>query len=346
MRVWPPPIRNRSLRPIAVRARRSAGHIPSGDLIAPFDEFQSALRNASAEERRILRAGRRSPSPIDQISAAVAARLVLARRMSTLELKRYLQHLQGRYYAAVGATAYGRYQASVPKDVFDNPDKLWAEVETISYRLRLAYAISYLRDQYIDRIMKACFYGFLIGTLQFFALLAWEQFSSGPRLFLLNYVMIALAGWAGALTSIVRRASRVLSIGPLDEDPVIQANALHQGFWSTSFGALTGPVFALVLVVVLMCSAINIGDLAPHFVNCGPTCANPDFVVFGYRYNIGGPADGAKLLLFAFIAGFAERLVPDMLDRLSQSVDGKSRRPHCPPGVHPGVDGAAGHEAL
>ena len=308
---------------LGLRSRRRAS---SAELIAPFCEFAEALQAASPEERRILRAGWRSPSTIDQISAAVSARLILARGMKKPELIRYLQHLQNRYLAAVGPSTFARYQSGIPKDVFDNDEKLRAELETISHRLRLAYSISHVRDRYVASIRWMCTIALGVGMVAVGGILLVEQFGLKENLFLLNYAVVGLAGFGGALTSIARRSNALASQGPLAEDPVIQASTLQQGRASLLLAGLTGPAFALVMLLVLMSGVIKIEHVTPAFkaIECAARyCGRPDFEIFGYGYNV-DDLDQAKLLLFAFVSGFAEQLVPDVLDRFTRRVGQES----------------------
>lgn len=308
------------VRRVRLQPRR---RVTGADLIAPLSEFAEALLAADPDERLILRAGRRSPSPVDQIAAAVAARLILARRMSRPELVRYLQHLQNRYLAAVGPSTYSRYHSGVPKEVFEDIEKLRAEVETISHRLRMAYAITTVRDKAVADVRAFCMIGFALGLIAIVALLGAQQFLMKQSLFLFNYVVVALAGWGGALTSIARRSNTPLAFGPLAEDPVVQASALKEGRWSILFAGLMGPVFALVMLLVLMCGAVKLDGLTPSFspVDCRIACDHPDFRIFRFGYDLVGDFASAKLLLLAFVAGFAERLVPDVLDRFANNFD-------------------------
>ncbi len=298
---------------------------PTAELIASFVDIAQAVTVATPEEQQIIRAGRRSPSVVDQIGAAILARLVLARGMKLPELVRYVQHLQNRYLSAVGASAYARYAAGAPSDVFTDEDKLRAELQTLSYRLRLAYAVSHTRDHELSNIRTWCFW-FLLAAFGFvLCAVAWQDYYQTSRP-LLNYAIVAMIGFGGALTSIARRADKILSTGPLSEDPVIQASALDQGRASLFVAGLTGPIFALILLLLFMTDAFSVGGLTPKFTGreCQGACAMMDFRVFQFQFSLQGAIDGAKLGLWAFIAGFAEQFVPDVLDRFTKVSDRKA----------------------
>jgi hypothetical protein len=74
---------------------------------------------------------------------------------------------------------------------------------------------------------------------------------------------------------------------------------------------VTGGVFALVLYVLFLSGLLQ-GDLSPHFA-----CATEPFTSFG-RFADCAPStnsDVAMALVWAFVAGFAEHFVPNVLDR-------------------------------
>ena len=301
----------------------------SAQLIAPIGEFEDAVRLAEPSVARLLRAGRRSSSAADQIGAAVQARLTLAERMSTEELVRYVQHLQNRYRIAVSQTTYSRYLEGVPKTVFENRDALWAELKTLSYRLRLVYTISYIRDQHLALIRKWCF-RFLMASFSFVIFAVGYQEWSSTSSALLNYLIVGVMGLGGALTSIARRANGVFVSSPLEDDPVIQASALEQGAASLFIAGLTGPVFALILLIIFLSGALSVGDLTPRFLHMLPPGAMrpADFRIFQYVFWLNDRFDAAKLLLWSFVSGFAEQIVPDVLDKFAKIPERKGRGAH------------------
>jgi len=301
--------------------RRPARRALSAQLIAPIGEFVEAERAASPAVARILRAGRRSHSEIDQIGAAISARLTLAKKMTDAELVRYIQHLQNRYRAAVGAATYARYMEGVPTDMLDNPKKRWAELQTLSYRLRLAYSITHVRDSRLAFIRLVCTWGLVIALGVVVGAIFYRELSSSHPI--VNFMIVAAVGLGGALTSIARRANQIVSSSPLDDDPVIQASALQQGLNSLYIAGLTGPIFALTVLVIFMADALKVGELTPTFQHavCTAHCDTPDFRIFQYVFWFNSRADAAKMLLWAFAAGFAEQLVPDVLDRFTKAAD-------------------------
>ncbi|HEY2660868.1 MAG TPA: hypothetical protein VGI79_14195 [Caulobacteraceae bacterium] len=305
----------------------------TAQLIASKVDFDLAMEWADMPEIRkidgatgaMLKAGRASRSVVDQIGAAITARLILATKMSDDELVRYVQHLQNRYAVAVGPAAYARYAAGIPKNVFDDYKKLWAELQTLSYRLRLAYSITHMRDKYLYQIRTSCFTFLSLSLAIILVVIVYQQFESTSNP-VLNFMTVATVGFGGALTSIARRANQLLSSSPLEDDPVIQASAMQQGRASLFIAALTGPIFALTLLLIFMTTAFNLGDLTPKFheAACDAAgCGEPDFRIFKYAFWLDKPFDAAKLATWAFISGFAEQFVPDVLDRFATAATKK-----------------------
>jgi hypothetical protein len=295
----------------------------SAELIASEVEFETAARIAGEDERAIMDKARASTNVLDQMSAAIYARMILAQHMSDVELVRYVQHLQLRYEAAAGETAYAKYKATVPDDVYKDPVKLRAELQTLSYRLRLAYAVSHKRDRALSNIRQRCWM-FLGVALAFVLAAVLYQGVTGESPPVLNYAIIAAIGFGGSITSIARRAHQLLSSSPLSEDPVVQVSALDEGAASLRIAAITGPVFALVVLLIFMSSGLKIDGLTPEFVSAAPHGGNPmDFRIFNHEVWLKDGVDGAKLAVWAFVSGFAEQFVPDVLDRFANAGSGK-----------------------
>ena len=304
------------------RSSSSNGDLPvrveTYQLIASKVDYDRASLVASADQRKIIIDGQQSPHVIDQIGAAVMVRQVLAEQMGHEELVRYVQHLQGRYQAVVGDATFARYNGQVPKDVLDVDAKLRAELGTLSYRLRLCYSISYIKDQYLSKIRMYCGWALLFSFLAVIAAITYQVYSNTPSA-VLNFVIVAFVGFGGALTSISRRANQIVASNPLDDDPIIEASAIQNGSASLVVAALTGPIFATILLVIFMTGGFSLGDMTPIIHVCPPKYNGYDFEVLNYHLCADGYANAAKIVFWSFLAGFAEQFVPDVLDRFSKA---------------------------
>ena len=85
----------------------------------------------------------------------------------------------------------------------------------------------------------------------------------------------------------------------------------------------TGGVFAIVLYV-LFSTGLAEGIIFPKFNELATAAGT--LSEFASRIHPGTTQDWAKLLIWSFIAGFAERFVPDTLDRLIARSDEKQKR--------------------
>ncbi len=119
-------------------------------------------------------------------------------------------------------------------------------------------------------------------------------------------ITVIYSGVIGGFISSQRRMQMV----PSDGDPLSSIYTLQNGRSFYWFAPLTGAVFAVVLMLMFASGVIQ-GSIFPTF-------KHPE-VHEGLRFEgmmPTGAASYALLFLWSFIAGFAERFVPDALDRL------------------------------
>ncbi|MDQ3287116.1 MAG: hypothetical protein M3Q42_02435 [Pseudomonadota bacterium] len=123
---------------------------------------------------------------------------------------------------------------------------------------------------------------------------------------------MAVAGSIGAAVSTVERLYR---LDP-KEDPFKMSLALDSAWFTLLLAPVLGAIFALVLFLIFRAGLIE-GILFPHFGACwdflsiklapAPNAACEQIV----------PRAMAMLIAWGFLAGWAERLVPDVLDKLA-----------------------------
>jgi hypothetical protein len=78
---------------------------------------------------------------------------------------------------------------------------------------------------------------------------------------------------------------------------------------------LVGAIAAATLYVIFAAGLIK-GDMFPLFHLSAVNPRPDDFDNFVNNWQPVAPIDYAKAIVWAFIAGFSERFVPDMLERL------------------------------
>lgn len=302
------------------------------ELISSNVEFLRAEAIADAKDRRAIRFGRRSTNICDQISSSGMVRLILSKTMTDDDLSRYVQQLQGRYRSAAGATAYANYSKGVPANALSDRKAMDAELRTLLNRLRLVYCVTAMRDQKLSTIRNI--FGGVIGVITLFFLVRHMMLPTFQKLMgalsvgvddsypISNCLEIALLGLAGAATSIVRRAGKIVRADPLQDDPVVQVSALEKGLESLIVAALCGPIFALLMLMIFMSGAVTMPGLTPTFGRDGtyPHCSQFELFKQCVAFT-NDPTNAPKMGLWAFVAGFAEQLVPDVLNRFTKKTE-------------------------
>jgi hypothetical protein len=278
----------------------------------------------SAETLGVIRAGFASRLPGEQIAAAVELRAQLARDYDVERLRPLVDHLQERLTTLEGPGAAAA--ADQPADG-DERSRLLGRALSLLERLKLSYSFISERDAGVDRIRRWCLaiLGLMFLVLLVVAMLwnAIGKASASPSLLLvvnsaLNYGMLMAVAAAGAVVSIMQRTNLQAVQGSGGSDPVAQISALRQGVSGVLVAGLVGPTLAVLLVPIFAGGVLNVSGLTPAFE---PSCAGgggpmANFKLIDHCVSLKAPADAARLVVWAFLAGFAERLVPDVLDRL------------------------------
>lgn len=133
-------------------------------------------------------------------------------------------------------------------------------------------------------------------------------------------VMMGAAGSVGAAASTVQRLYR---LDPR-HDPFKMSLALESAWVNMFLAPALGAVFALVLLMIFRAGLID-GSAIPNFdVGWTLLSSEPRSDVQS-EYAGMGERDVALLIAWGFLAGWAERLVPDVLDKLAPKVTADAR---------------------
>jgi hypothetical protein len=141
-----------------------------------------------------------------------------------------------------------------------------------------------------------------------------------------------ILGVLGGLISIFRRMQSAVSKDALLTDPVHDLGGLAFGYVGLTVALLSGGVFAII--IYLLMKSQMFGDkmsLFPGFLDCdkGPLCAASKadgiFADIATALGLKTCSDLAKMLVWAFLSGFSERLVPDVLDRIAATSQKKTK---------------------
>lgn len=285
----------------------------------------------------------RDREPSEQIAAAVELRKQLLHLpiFDDARTKRLILHLRERYATALGTVAaekYARTQINLDAPETTTSD-LKAEADSLLEQLKLIYTLSSERDNLLAR-MRRCALFLLAGLF----VLMWVVSQLAPGLpdnataaqtgayfgfnDALNVTVLAVVGAAGAMVSLLRRTEDVAKATAADVDPVRQVSALQQGITAVFISAFVGAAVAFVLLALFTMGQAAyeqfippvLSALFPAVVECKPTESAGCMQLIDSRIRFDGPANMAKMLIWAFIGGFAEQLVPDILDRITRAA--------------------------
>jgi hypothetical protein len=230
-----------------------------------------------------------------------------------------------RYRDIVGDTRYAYYTQSAPPDPkTSSAEDLRADVRSIADRIHYLLATVTAREKMRNRLSLFLGLVMIAAALIVLAPALTLQHEMLPLLSsacaedtycvkLSAFELVALAGLFGGFVSVQQRLQSTT-----DVDPFFKRLELSAGWGSIVLIApLMGMVFAIVLFEIFVSGAVS-GTLLPNFVKIDPTKVDPStFRSFGAGSTPATPADWAKLAVWGFAAGFAERLVPDVVSRLA-----------------------------
>jgi hypothetical protein len=252
--------------------------------------------------------------------------LLLARLQPPEKLPRKVWNLRSRYRDVAGLREYEAYLASKPPDLAGKAEELdlRADIEYLLGELHLRYAITPFREKTRDWLSKWVAYLTLIGLMWvvLFTVLANRGLVSIKTTTL---TVVLFVGAMGGLVSMQQRFQSASAEG----DPIHNVSELMHGWFSIFLSPISGAIFATVLYLIMTAGLLE-GALFPKIVAFTPENSAKiivlDFLKFLLETGPSTSADYAKLLVWSFIAGFAERFVPDTLSRfiVKKETDSKA----------------------
>jgi hypothetical protein len=140
-----------------------------------------------------------------------------------------------------------------------------------------------------------------------------DQFVPSEAIF-----VVLCAGLVGGFISVQQRLQQ-----PTEVDPLYKWLELDASGESLLISPVIGMIFAMVLYAIFVGGFLK-GDLFPTFLDCVTKgvstvpidCQKDGLASLTYAATPDIPASWAKLTVWAFAAGFLERLVPDILTRI------------------------------
>jgi len=233
--------------------------------------------------------------------------LLLTRKQPLEKLSRKVWSLRSRYRDVAGLKEYEAYLASKPPDLAatTKEEELRADIEFLLGELYLRYAImpirEKVRDQITGKVARYMFFAIMLVVLSFYA--SFNASSAGRISIEMAMVMIVL--FSGAVGGLVSMQQRYQSV-PSEGDQIDSVSELAHGFLTTFTPLFSGAIFALILFFLISAGWLK-GELFPNTEGL--------FRKAHTFFDFLGTPDYAKLVIWSFVAGFAERFVPDTLSR-------------------------------
>ena len=303
---------------------------PAGTVV---QELVAAQLAAVAEANGIIARSERGYIAWADIYRLEQAMLKLA---SLPELRRKAWSLRRDFSEIAGQDRYAAYLAANPPDAASAPEEdLRADLEQVLQEIHWLYTVLPVQEQVrtllVRRTVAVTAWVFGVLLLVVLVQLALE----GRDVRLQPITLVVAAGSFGGLISTIRR----IQTTPLDENVVRGLLGMSRSMWSVYLSPPFGAVFAIVLLLLFKANLLS-GELFPQFcaafdgAGAVPTTqpATCPTIMPTFRETLAylrpvDTADYAKLVVWAFIAGFAEQLVPDALSRIASRVPEGSSTP-------------------
>jgi hypothetical protein len=241
------------------------------------------------------------------------------------------------YRELVGQQQYAVYTASKPPNEAEAAiDDVRADLDRLLDSLHWSYALTPILQRLrngIIRFVGNCVLWGAVGLL----LLAWRSLIQDQTL-IATLLVLMVAGSVGGFVSLQQRIQNTPS-----GDPLLAIFELENGKFSLYLAPVSGAIFAVLLYFIFLGNLLS-GVIFPENLT-------PFHFYWGVQKTAWGVVPGAnpvafvdyaKLVVWSFIAGFAERFVPDTLDRLvnrAQAAQGPAPPAPPPPPPAQGVPG-------
>ncbi len=235
--------------------------------------------------------------------------------------------IRERFREIACSTVYDKYaDSNFPRDT-DTPAKLAlvrADLTRLLDVLHWYYSLIPMRERMRKSLTLRCIAYVVFYTATLAVILAVCHRYRAE--FFAMITGVVYWGILGGFVSSQRRMQRI----PNDGDPLISVFGLDSAGYYLWLSPLLGAIFAVVLALMFIAGILE-GSVFPKFYSpmdhYGLT-----FFTFTWTTLPTAGSEYAKLFVWAFLAGFAERLVPDSLDRLSTKL---TPSPGKKPPLHP-----------
>ena len=251
--------------------------------------------------------------------------------------------VEDRFRRVVPKGTRATYEASVPPKidpVWKSPEYVRDQVRVMLDMIHANYMLNMGREASVKRLKLLIFFEIWINLAVLMGLFIYFE---KENQYFMGLTIIASVGVLGAILSVSNRLQTAVELDAMAQDGIYELLALRMGWVGVLVSTFMGGAFALVLFCLVradVTSTILPGSGSAQRDNIGlseltrqsePPVNVNTLVSMKMERSIPGsqPAEVAKalglsemdfykMLLFALLAGFAERLVPDILNRLSK----------------------------
>ncbi|WP_165250367.1 hypothetical protein [Paludisphaera soli] len=237
--------------------------------------------------------------------------LAISRLQPIDRLRRDVWAHRDRLRDVAGHARYDAYLASTPPDPQAASEaEVRADLEHLIGELHWYYGLQPVRERFRIRFIRYVSTLLFVLATAFIGYLAIVHREHNPSL-----VLVLFTGLVGATMSVLHRMEQVQGGG----DPIASSLAWEQAQGSLFLAPFSGAIFAAILYLIFGAGLVK-GSAFPEIVTAGAEMAGRGgYLPFPEFVRATGPASGLdwfKLLIWSFAAGFAERLVPDSIDRI------------------------------
>ncbi len=254
------------------------------------------------------------------IGDAILFERMLIRLLPEAYLRRKASGLRERFRRLIEPEEYQFYLESGPPDPLQGDlAQLRTDVDEVLNRINYIYVISPFKEEMRTRISSRIS-GLLLLFLSSVGIFIFYRTSDPSTRLIPALVPVVIAGAIGGFVSVQQR----IQTAPTGGDAIRGVLSLYDGWFSVYLSPLTGSISATILYFLFVGEFLK-GSMFPEINDPAVAGRAIDFQAF---FSTIGPKNGveyAKLIVWAFVAGFAERLVPDTLNRLVESVESGSK---------------------
>lgn len=225
--------------------------------------------------------------------------------------------IRERFREIACPSVYEKYINSNLPIESDTPEKLAilkADLTRILDVLHWHYSLIPMRERMRRSLTKRCILLVVLYTILLGALLLFV-FHRHHFEFAAMLVCVIYCGILGGFVSSQRRMESI----PNDGDPLISVFGLDSADYYLWLSPLLGATFATVLLFMFIGDILK-GSVFPEFY--APHLGKEGLSHFWFAWETvpTTAVEYGKLFVWAFLGGFAERLVPDSLDRLASKL--------------------------